>query len=71
MTKQQAKIILAFAENDMKIKPTGKQLFLCEASVTYHLNKIQRQMGWNPRKFFDLCYLVGVAAQRMGGEKNG
>lgn len=68
MNKQQAKIILAFAENDMKISPTAKQLYMSDATVIYNLNKIRRQMKWNPRKFYDLCYLVGVAAQRLGGK---
>lgn len=67
MTKKQAEIILAFAENDMKVGKTGKQLYMSDASVIYNLNKIRRQIKWNPRKFYDLCYLVGIAAQRMGG----
>lgn len=68
MTKQQAEIILAFAENDMKIKPTAEQIFMSDAAVIYNLNKIRRQIKWNPRKFYDLCYLVGVAAQLLGGK---
>lgn len=68
MTKEQAKIIIAFAENDMQIKAASKKLFMSDANVSYHLTKIQKQMGWNPRKFFDLCFLVGVAAQRLGGK---
>lgn len=71
MTKQQAEIILAYAKNSMSIKKTGQQLYMCDATVSYHLNKIERQMGWNPRKFYDLCYLVGVAVQRMGGKVDG
>lgn len=67
MTKEQAEIILAFAENDMKIKPTCEQIYMSDTAVIYNLNKIKRQMGWNPRKFYDLCLLVGVAAQRVGG----
>ena len=67
MTKEQAKIILAFAENDMKIKPTAEQLYRSGENVGYHLDKIREQIGWNPRKFYDLCYLVGIASQRMGG----
>ena len=69
MTKLQAEIILAFAENDMKIKPTAEKILMSDAAVIYNLNKIRRQIGWNPRKFYDLCYLVGIAAQRKGGEK--
>ena len=68
MTKEQAKIILAYAENDMKIKPTSEKIYMCEANVHYHLKKIREQMGWNPRKFYDLCYLVGVAMQRISGD---
>lgn len=68
MTKQQAEIILAFAENDMKIRPTAKQIYMSDANVSYHLRKVRLQMGWNPMKFYDLCYLVGVAAQRIGGK---
>ena len=69
MTPTQAKIILAFAENDMKIKATGAQLYMHHTNVIYQLKKIQKQMGWNPRKFYDLCYLVGIAAQRVNGSK--
>ena len=70
MTKLQAEIIMAYAENDMKPKAAGKKLFMSGEAVQYHLTKIQKQLGWNPRKFFDLCYLVGVAAQRLGGTIN-
>lgn len=71
MTRQQAKIILAFAENDMEIKATAKQLYMSDGTVAYYLTRIREQMGWNPRKFYDLCYLVGVAAQRLGGRVDG
>ena len=63
-------IILAFAENNMNAKATGEQLYLSDATVAYHLNRIREQMGWNPHNFYDLCYLVGVAIQRMGGTRN-
>lgn len=68
MTKRQAKIILAFAENNMQIKATAQQLYLSDGTVSYHLKRIRDQIGWNPMKFYDLCFLVGVAMQRMGGK---
>ena len=68
MTKEQAKVIMAFAENDMKVAPAAKQLHRSSENLSYHLDKIKNQIGWNPRNFFDLCYLVGVAAQRLGGK---
>lgn len=68
MTKEQAEMIMAFAENNMKQEPAAKQLYMTSENLRYHLKKIRREMGWNPRNFFDLCYLVGVAAQRLGGK---
>jgi hypothetical protein len=68
MSREQAEIIMAFAKNDMQLKAAGKELYMTGATVAYHLTKIRKQMGWNPRKFFDLCFLVGVAAQRIGGK---
>lgn len=67
MTKQQAEIIMAYAESDMNIRAAGKKIYMSEANVSYHLKRIREQMGWNPRRFFDLCCLVGIAAQRLGG----
>lgn len=71
MTPFQAKLILAYAQNNMRVKNTGEQLYMSSASILYNLEKIQKQMGWNPRKFYDLCYLVGIAAQRVNGGKLG
>ena len=68
MSQYQAQIVMAFAKNNMSIRATAKELYMNDANVAYHLKKIQRQMGFNPRNFFDLCLLVGVAQQRMGGE---
>ena len=68
MTKEQAKIIMAFAKNDMKPKHAAKQVHRTTENFRYHLKKISREMGWNPQKFFDLCYLVGIAQQRLGGK---
>ena len=64
------KIILTLANCDMNVKRTAGILYMHPSSVTYNLDKIQKQMGWNPRKFYDLCYLVGVAT-RMHGNKLG
>ena len=69
MTKKQAKIILAFAENSMKIRPAAKQLYMSDCNVSYHLKQVWLQTGRDPMKFFDLCYLVGVALQILDGDK--
>lgn len=70
MTEQQAKIIMAYAEKDMNACAAGLLLYMSEGTVSYHLRKIFLKTGRNPRKFFDLCYLVGMAAQILGGNEH-
>lgn len=69
MNKMQAKLILTYAQSNMSARITGEKLFRCTENVHYHLRKIRDQMGWDPREFFDLCYLVGIAAQRLRPEE--
>jgi sugar diacid utilization regulator len=67
MTAEQAKIVLAFAKNDMQLRAAAEELYLTGATVAYHLDKIRTKTGRNPRKFFDLCFLVGAAEHILGG----
>ena len=69
MTEEQAKIILAYADNDMVIKRAGEQVCLHPTGVNYHLKKIRKQTGWDPFKFYDLCYLVLIARSVLGGNR--
>ena len=70
MTYKQAKIILAFAENNMRTKDTAEHLYFAEGTVHYHLRNIATETGRDPKKFYDLCYLVGVAVQVLEGRKS-
>ena len=69
MTYKQAKVILAYAENDMNAFITSEKIYNTYRNITYHLDTITKQTGRDPRKFYDLCYLVGIAAQVMEGRK--
>ena len=68
MTEKQAEIVMAFARSDMNMHETGRAVFMHPTSVLYNLNRVYEKTGKNPRNFFDLCYLVGIAAQMGGGE---
>jgi len=70
MTYKQAKIILAFAEKNMDVRATAGQLYFSEGNVHYHLRMVAEETGRDPKKFYDLCYLVGVATQVLAGRKN-
>ena len=54
-------IILAFAEHSMGITATAKELYMHINTVVYHLEKIRKNTGLNPRRFYDLVKLVEMA----------
>ena len=68
MTEKQAEIVMAFARNNMNMREAGRAMFMHPTSVLYNLNRVYEKTGKNPRSFFDLCYLVGIAAQMGGGK---
>ena len=70
MTKRQAEIILAYAKGNMNTKSASEKVFMCRQNVRYHLRAIRKQMGRDPCNFFDLCYLVGIAVQKLGPDEN-
>lgn len=63
MTYKQAKIVIAYAQNDMDARATGYSVNLTDGSIAYHLRNVASETGKDPKKFFDLCWLVGMAAQ--------
>lgn len=63
MTYKQAKIVIAYAENDMDARATGYAVHLTDGSIAYHLRNVAKETGKDPKRFFDLCWLVGMAAQ--------
>lgn len=65
MTANDAKIILVFAECNMNIAAAAKKLFMHRNTVLYHLEKIHKATGHDPRKFYDLIFLASVAHDRL------
>lgn len=66
MEEKHRKLILAFAENNMNIKATARQLYRGHTTVSYHLAKIQQQYGLDPKRFWDLVMLTEMA---KGGDR--
>ena len=70
MTKSQADMIMAYAKNSMNARHAGKELYMTAQCLHYHLKMIFFETGLNPKNFFDLCRLVGIAAS-VKGDKSG
>ena len=70
MTKSQAEMIMAYAKNSMNARNAAKEMFTTSENLHYHLKQILAETGLNPKNFFDLCRLVGIAAS-VKGDKTG
>lgn len=57
-TDIQRTIILALAECDLKIERVAKKLYRNKGGVYYHIEKIKKLTGKDPRKFYDLVDLL-------------
>lgn len=57
------KIVLAMAENDMKIGAVARQMNYHRNTVDWHLHRIQLECGLDPKRFYDLVELVKMAKE--------
>lgn len=61
MSELQKRVVIAFAENDMRIDRTAAAMMYSRGTIQYYLDKIRRDTGLNPRCFFDLIKLYKIA----------
>ena len=54
------RIILAFADSGMNIAETAFVVYMNRGTVIYHMEKIKRITGLDPRNFYDLYKLVSM-----------
>lgn len=59
-------VVLAYADNDMDVTKTGRQLFMHRNTIQYHLDVAGKKTGLSPMKFYDLVELVGMLKERRG-----
>lgn len=61
MTTTQAKVIVAFAKNNMNVMATTRDMFVHSNSVYYYIYKTIEETGLDPRNFYNLCELLPMA----------
>ena len=54
----QKKILLLYAENDMKLERVKRKLFYARGTLDYYLDQIRVKTGIDPRTFYGLAELV-------------
>ena len=58
MTRDDAELIIAFANCDMVASRAANKVYLHRNTLLYHFNRIKKATGLNPRCFYDLIDLV-------------
>lgn len=63
MNKEDAHIVVAMANHNMNVTNVARAIFMHRNTATYHLDKVKRQTGLDPRRFYDLVELVKMAQE--------
>lgn len=63
MNKEDAHIVIAMVNHNMNITDVARAIFAHRNTVLYHLDKVKRQSGLDPRRFYDLVELVKMAQE--------
>ncbi len=61
LTKEDLEVISGMAEHNMNITELARDTYQHRNSVDYHLTKILRKTGLDPKRFTGLCKLLGMA----------
>lgn len=64
MKETDALLLRGFAENDMNATRAADALYLHRNTLLYRLDRIKRETGLDPRKFYDLAKLLGMEGQK-------
>lgn len=68
LDERDAKITLALAESQMNVSEVAQKLYMHRNTIVYHIDKIWKVTGLNPRNFYDLLKLTCMARRMLGGE---
>lgn len=68
MTETQARIVLALADNEMRVYTAAIAAHYSRTNVDYHLRQIRKITGLNPKNFYDLYRLVQIARATLREE---
>jgi sugar diacid utilization regulator len=68
VTKLEAEIIVALAENQLRTTNASRKLYMHRTTVLYHVKEIQKATGKNPLDFYGMCELLPKARQIITGE---
>lgn len=63
MTKHEAKVIIALAQNKLSSRDAARSLNYHHNTIYYHCCKIRKATGLDPKDFYDMQKLLPVAEE--------
>lgn len=63
MTKIEAEVIVGLAESNLNAAQTAKKMNCHKNTIRYHINRIKKETGSNPRNFSEMCKLLPMAEE--------
>lgn len=69
MTKLQAEVILALADNGLVKSRAAKALYRSLTGIIYHIQNIHEKTGLDPLDFWDMQKLVPMAQEVLEAEQ--
>lgn len=69
MTKEQAEVIVAMAENNLIMSAAANRLDMSAGSVKKQVAKIKKATGLDPQSFVDMCQLLVIAKAVLNMEE--
>lgn len=64
LTEQEIKIIIALAQNNMKVKTAARSIPASHQYIRYNVEKLKRKTGLDPHKFLDLMELYKMVEEQ-------
>ena len=61
MTKLQAEVILALADNGLRVNTAARKIYRHKNTLDYHIQAVKKATGLNPLDFWDMQKLVPMA----------
>ena len=68
MTPVRCKVVLALADNRMRVTEAARSLYMNHATVIYHIKLIKALTGKDPMNFYDLIDLVRMVREVLTDE---
>ena len=63
LTDREKEFILALAECNMSVSAVAENRYFHRNTIHYHLEKVKKRTGLNPKNFYDLIALVAMAKE--------